>query len=152
MFDSNQEAEVKALMNASFEEKSAWITMLALLGTFGFYFFVAGRMLAHGVTAVAAFVPLFALVVGLLVVVLVVAHTVVAIASRPDGRDERDQVIAWRAENNSSWLLGVGVIGAIFGLATPLERVWIANGLLLSLFLSEVLKYALQLYYYRRGM
>jgi len=139
-------------MNASFEEKSVWITLFSTIAIFGFYFVTAARMLSGGITAVAAFAPLFALVVVLLVVVLVVAHTAVAIASRPEGRDERDRLISWRAENNSSWLLGVGVLAAIFALATSIDRVWIAHGLLLALFLSEVLKHGLQLYYYRRGM
>ena len=139
-------------MNASFEEKSVWITLVGLVAVFGFYFIAAARMLSEGVTAVPEFVPLFALAVVLLVVVLGVGHTVVAIASRPEGRDERDRVISWRAENNSSWVLGVGVVAAIFGLGMPLEGVWIANGLLMALFLSQVVRLLFQLYYYRRGV
>jgi hypothetical protein len=45
----------------------------------------------------------------------------------------------------------VGVVTAIFTLATPVERTWVAHGLLLALFASEVLKHGLQLLYYRRG-
>ena len=41
---------------------------------------------------------------------------------------------------------------AIFVLATPIERAWVANGLLLALFLSEVVRCVFQLYYYRRGL
>jgi hypothetical protein len=88
-------------VNASFEEKSTWITLLGMLG---FYFI------------------------------------------------ERDRLVSWRAEHNSSWLLATGVIGAIFGLATPIAPAWIANGLLLALFLAEVLSHLLRLYYYRRGI
>lgn len=58
----------------------------------------------------------------------------------------------WRAENNSSWVLGVGVVAAIFGLAMPIGPAWIANGLLMALFLSEIVRLGLQLYYYRKGM
>ena len=108
--------------------------------------------MAAGVTAVIAYAPTFAVTVALLVTMLVTAHIVVAVANRPDGRDERDQIIGWRAENNSSWLLASGIFLAIVALALPIERVWIANGLLLALFLAEVLKRALQIYYYRRGM
>ena len=139
-------------MDASFEEKSVWITLLSLVLILGAYFILAGRMLSMGVTALPAYVPLFTVIVVLLVVVLSVAHAVAVIAARPEGRDERDRLIGWRAENNSSWVLGVGVLAAVFGLATPLDRVWIAHGLLLSLFLTEVLKYTLQVMYYRRGM
>lgn len=139
-------------MNASFEEKSAWITLFGLVLVFGLYSVVAGRMLAAGVTPTLAFVPLFALSVMLLVVILVAGHVAVAIASRPDGRDERDQLISWRAEHNSSWVLGAAVLAAAFGLAVEIDRAWIANGLLMTLFLSEILSQALRLYYYRRGI
>ena len=139
-------------MDASFEEKSVWITLFALVVVFLMYFTVAGRMLLAGETPVLPYVPVMAVAVVLLVVMLIVAHVAVAVASRPEGRDERDRVIAWRAENNASWLLGVGVIVAIFGLATPIGPAWIANGLLASLFVSEVLKRVFQLVYYRRGM
>jgi hypothetical protein len=123
-----------------------------MVGVFGFYFVAAARMLSAGVRAMPAFLALFAVASALLVLVLVVGHVAVAIASRPEGRDERDRLISWRAEHNSSWVLGAGVLAAIFGLATPIEKVWIANGLLLALFLSEVASYALRLYYYRRGV
>lgn len=139
-------------MSASFEEKSVWITLAGLLVTFNVYFFLAGRMLAAGVDTVLPYLPLLAVVVALLVVILAVGHAAVAIKSRPEGRDERDRLIAWRAENNSSWVLGVGTIVAIFALATPIGTAWVANGLLAALFLSEVLGHVLQLVYYRRGM
>jgi hypothetical protein len=140
-------------MNASFEEKSVWITMVATCVILGGYFLVAARMLSEGITdAVVPYVPLFAVATLLLVIVLVIGHVVVAVASRPDGRDERDRLVSWRAENNSSWVLAVGVLAAAFCLALPIGRAWIANGLLLALFASEILKHALQICYYRRGM
>jgi hypothetical protein len=139
-------------MNASFEEKSVWITLAGLVAIFGFYFVTAGRMLSAGVREMPAFIALFAVATALLVILLVAAHIVAAVASRPEGRDERDRLISWRAEHNSSWVLGAGVVLAIFALATPVERVWVAHGLLVALFLSEVLGRVLQLYYYRRGV
>ena len=139
-------------MNASFEEKSTWVALLALVAVFGVYFAVAARMLSAGVRLILPFVPLFVVAVALLVLVLIAGHVVVAVASRPDGRDERDRLISWRAEHNSSWLLAVGVMAGIFGLTLPVARVWIAHGLLMTLFLSEVVNHVLRLYYYRRGV
>jgi hypothetical protein len=139
-------------MNASFEEKSVWIQLVSMIAVLGSYFVVAALMLSNGVTTVVAFMPLFIVAVALLVVVLVVGHIVVAIASRPDGRDERDRLIEWRAESNSSWILGAGVFAAIAGLAVSVDNVWIAHLLLFSMFLSEVAKFISQLVYYRRGM
>lgn len=139
-------------MGASFEEKSVWITLLSLLAAFGCYFFCAGAMLAAGVHETIAYLPVFGVFTALLVVLIVGGHLAAAIASRPEGRDERDRLIEWRAENNSSWVLGLGVLGAVFALASPLPTAWVANGLLATLFLSEVVCRSLRIYYYRRGM
>jgi hypothetical protein len=139
-------------MNASFEEKSVWIQLVSMVAVLGSYSVVAALMLSKGVTTVIAFVAVFMVAVGLMVVVLVVGHIVVAIASRPEGRDERDRLIEWRAESNSSWILGTGVLAAITGLAVSVDNVWIAHLLLLSMLLSEVAKLVFQLVYYRRGM
>ena len=87
-----------------------------------------------------------------MLIVLVAGHVVVAIASRPEGQDERDRLIGWRAESNASWILGAGVITAITGMILDVGNVWTTHLLLLSMFLSEVVKYSLQLVYYRRGM
>lgn len=139
-------------MNASFEEKSVWITLFSLVATFAAYFFVAARMLTAGVMIVAPYIALLGVTTVLLVIVITAGHVVVALASRPDGRDERDRLIEWRAESHSSWVLAVGVFAAIVGLALPIGAAWVANGLLASLFLSEILKHVLQLVYYRRGI
>jgi hypothetical protein len=140
------------MMNASFEEKSVWIQLISMVGVLGSYFVVAAHMLSRGVMVVAAFVPLFFVAVVLLVVVLVAGHTVVAIASKPEGRDERDRLIGWRAERNSSWILSVGVLTAITGMVLAIPNVWIAHLLMFSMLLSEVARYVFQLVYYRRGM
>ncbi len=75
-----------------------------------------------------------------------------AIASRPDGRDERDRTIEWRAESHSGWLVATGVLTGITSMVLSVPNVWTAHLLLFSLFLSAVLKLVLQLVYYRRGM
>jgi len=139
-------------MGASFEEKSVWIQLVGLVLGLGAYFVVAGLMLSAGVRAFPAYIPLFATAVVLQVILLVAGHIAAAVASRPEGRDERDRLIGWRAESNSAWLLAAGVFAAITGMAFSIENVWIAHLLLLSLFLSQALTYTLQLVYYRRGV
>lgn len=139
-------------MNASFEEKSVWVTLLSMLVAFGFYLFVASQMLQEEVTSATPYLPILGISVVILVGVLTIGHIAVAVVNRPEGRDERDRLIAWKAENYSSWVLGLGVIAAIFGLTVSLESAWIANGLLVFMYLSEVLKHILQIYYYRRGV
>lgn len=139
-------------MNASFEEKSVWVQLVGVVVGLGAYFVVAGRMLAAGVTALPAYAALFAVAVVLLVVLLIVGHALAALAGRPEGRDERDRLIGWRAESNSSWVLAAGVLTAVTGMIFAVDNVWVAHLLLLSLVLSEVLGLALRLVYYRRGV
>lgn len=139
-------------MSASFEEKSVWIQLIGTVVVLGSYFVVAARMLSMGVTVLIAYAPLFSVAVGLLVVVLVVGHIIVAIAGKPEGRDERDRLIGWRAGSNSSWILGTGVFAAGTGLVFSVGNVWIAHLLMLSMLLSEVVRFTLQLVYYRRGL
>lgn len=139
-------------MNASFEEKSVWIQLLSIVAVLGSYFVVAALMLSNGITNLIAFVPLFIVAVGLLVIVLIVGHIVAAAASSPEGRDERDRLIEWRAESNSSWILGVGVLAAITGLVVSVDSVWIAHLLLVSMLLSEAARFIFQIVYYRRGI
>jgi len=139
-------------MNASFEERSVWIQLFGMsLVLFG-YFFVAWQMWSQGVTALPVYVPVFAVGVILMVICMVAGHVAAAIAGRPDGRDERDRLIEWRAESNSGWLVATGVIAGISGMVLSAPNVWTAHLLLFFLFLSTLLKLVLQLIYYRRGI
>ncbi|MCY4015162.1 MAG: hypothetical protein OXG82_20920 [Gammaproteobacteria bacterium] len=139
-------------MDTSFEEKSVWIQLLSLVVGLGGYLVVAGLMLTNGVSALPAFVPVFAVAIVLIVVINVAGHVAAAIASRADEADERDQLIGWRAESRSSWILGLGVIGAIIALILSVGGVWVAHLLLISLFCSEAAKEVLQIVDYRRGI
>ena len=139
-------------MNSSFEEKSVWIQLIAMLAVLGGYGFVASQMLSRGVTALPAYVAVFVVSVILMVVVIVAGHVAMAVAGRTDHPDERDRLIGWRAESNSGWLVATGVLAGITAMVLSVPAVWVAHLLLLSLFLSEVLKLVLQLVYYRRGI
>ncbi|GAB5520172.1 MAG: hypothetical protein RhofKO_24230 [Rhodothermales bacterium] len=143
---------METVMNASFEEKSVWVQLASLLLSLGAYFVVAGHMLSAGVDALPVYVPVFTIAVILIVLVNIAGHIVIALMDGPAQRDERDRLIGWRSESNTSWILGVGVIMAITGLIIAIPVVWIAHGLLLTLFIAEVAKYTLQLFYYRRGV
>lgn len=139
-------------MNASFEEKSVWIQLTSLLVSLGTYFVIAGHLLSSGIDVLPVYVPLFIVAVVVIVLVNITGHIVVAVADGSTNRDERDRLIGWRAESHSSWILGGGVILAILCLILSVEAVWVAHLLLLSLFVAEVVKYVLQLVYYRRGL
>lgn len=139
-------------MSASFEEKSVWIQLVATLLALAAYTFVAGRMLAEGVTALPAYAGAFVPAVVLMVVLLIIGHAAAAIASRPEGRDERDRLIERRGESESSWVLAMGVVGAITCMLLSIDNVWTAHVLLYALYFSEILGFVLRLVYYRKGV
>lgn len=151
-FPHTRPSKTRFPMNASFEEKSVWIQLISLTVGLGVYFVAAGYVLYDGANVLIAYMPSFAVAVAFIVAVNVAGHIVVAVASRPDDRDERDRLIAWRAESHSSWVLGAGVIVAIGSIIASVGEVWVAHLLLLSLFLAEVGKDVIQLVYYRRGV
>ena len=130
----------------SFEEKSVWIQLVGMLLALGAYFLIAGQR------AMPAYAAVFMVAVGAMVIYLIVAHTLAAIVAKPEQSDERDKLIAWRSEHNSSWLAAVGILAAVTCLVFEVQSVWTANILLLSLALSQVVGFVLQITYYRRGV
>ncbi len=139
-------------MGASSEERSVWVQLVSTVVVLGGYFVIALRMMSNGIDMLVAYVPLFAGAVILLVLVVIAGSIAVALASKREGRDERDRLISWRAESNSGWILAAGVLTGITAMILAVDNVRVAHLLLLSLLLSEVAKYALQLVYYRRGI
>lgn len=139
-------------MNASFTEKSIWVQVTALIVVLGGYFWTAKQMFMAGVMDIRAYAAVFTVSVVMLVIVLVAGHIVVAITSRGDFSDERDRLIAWRAEALSSWVMGIGILSAIFAMVFGVETVLVAHLLLLSLLLSEILANSLRILFYRRGV
>ncbi len=139
-------------INLSFEERSVWIQLASLGAILIGYGDIAGLMLLAEVIHIVPYVPVFAVAVVLLIVLMIVGHAVTAATSRPEGRDERDKLIVWRAESNAGWVLGVGVFAALAGLIFSINNLWIAHVWLPSMFLSEIAKLVLQIIYYRQGM
>ena len=137
---------------ASFEEKSAWVQLAGMALLLGGYFTAAGMLLAEGVTGIAPFIPLFIVTMILLVVFQAAGHAVAILTSPSEDADERDRLIARRAEARSSYVLGAGLIGAVACLVLAVDTAWVANVLLLSLALSQVLCCLLQIVSYRRGI
>jgi hypothetical protein len=135
----------------SFQERSAWIQLIGLLVAFGAYFYVALQLLTAGVMNLLAYAGLMVPTVVLLVAVIIAGYIAAAITGRTDGPDERDTLFEGKAEGNSGWILGVGVMCAIGGLIAGVEPAWIVNMLLFSLVLSEVTRTCLQIVSYRRS-
>lgn len=148
------------MSSMSFQEKSAWGTLVALLAIGGLYFrttiglWQAGELHLHST---------FGLAVGLtvlLVVVLVACHVLIAIFGGAEDDDERDRLIAWRAGNSGGLVLGFAVVSVVLmvigsgliGAAFWQQPAVIVNGLMTGVFIATVVELVLTIWFHRRGI
>ncbi|MGY6630095.1 MAG: hypothetical protein ACXIUL_03715 [Wenzhouxiangella sp.] len=148
------------MSNLSFQEKSTWGTLFALLVIGTLYSRAAWQLWQHEALVSEA---VFGLLLGytvLLVVVLVGYHVLISVLSSREDDDERDRLIEWRSGNIGGLVLGFGVftvighilVGGWRGDPLFLSPVAIANVLLLVMLVASVAEMTLKLYYYRRGI
>ncbi|NBB93771.1 MAG: hypothetical protein GVY32_11460 [Gammaproteobacteria bacterium] len=148
------------MSSMSFQEKSAWGTLTALLGVGGLY----TSSLVNLWRADQLHIPsTFGLMVGftiLLVLVLVGYHILVAAITGAQDEDERDRLIGWRAGSIGGFVLAFGVItivGHIVVGGLLQGGIWqspavIANLLLLAVFIATVVELAVTIWFHRRGI
>ncbi|WP_428387878.1 hypothetical protein [Mucisphaera sp.] len=138
-------------MSGSFTEKSVWVQLVVMLGGLGLYATAALRIYNNAVYDMGAYVPLMIGAVIGLVVLLAVAHALVAAIGGAEDRDERDRMIAWKAAYRSSWVGSLGAMVAVLCLVQGLEPVIATHVLIVSLGFSHVVDMGLRLVAYRMG-
>ncbi len=154
-------AEVEEL---SFREKTALISLLAVLLVYGGYF--ADLLAGTPERTLAAMLCTAIGVVVALVIIEVVFHVILATWDQADAdapADERDRLIASRSAAISHHVLTIGIVltlGRILvggamqeaGSYLGVDLFEAANLLLAALVASEVTRYGAQIYFYRRGL
>lgn len=140
----------------SFREKSAWIALLAYGGVFGAYFFFVWQAWAvdenfgSGVT-----IPLLIGAVVTFVIIMTVL-TIVAALLNPKAAnapaDERETLIELKAERAASYALSTGVVLLIGALLMGWNGFLVANLLLASMVISELMKAGWQIVSFRGGV
>ena len=142
-------------LNMSFEEKSTWVSLAIISFVFAGYFSQVYQGLISGTLDKADVFGLFIGAVASIIVLEIVLHIVIAILNVKDADqpgDERDRLFSMRAGNISGWVLGIGVLTiSAHTFMQELDPLWVANLLLFAVFVSQVVSYALQIFYYRRG-
>jgi hypothetical protein len=142
-------------LNVSFKEKSIWISLAIITFILVGYFSQVYQGLVSGNLDKTAVSGLFMGAVVSIIVLEIVSHIVIAALNVKDAdqpSDERDQLFSMKAGNISGWVLGIGVlIIAAQTFKQELDSLWVANLLLFAVFVSQVVSYALQIFYYRRG-
>lgn len=155
---------LKLFNGFSYKEKSILISLLAVAGLYGAYF---GDLLAGA--AGESLADMLGSMIGIvvaLVIVHVAYHIVISMDDVSEAEDERDQAVSRRASVFGYNVLFVAVMlilgrililgawseGADARMAAAPGVFEIANLLLAALVASEVVYYAAQLFFYRRGI
>lgn len=156
-------------MDMSFSEKSAWISFTSTLMIFGYYFFeVSGLSGADGESATKAALILLTKAIVLTIIVESIFHGMLAATNRKAaefGADERDTLFELKASKWGYGVLCTGVI-IVIGRMIILELnpgfldhksslhipLLTAHMLMLSFILSELVRFGMQIIYYRRDM
>jgi hypothetical protein len=129
----------------SFREKSAWISIVAIVLVYGFY---GLRLLNHEPTRLGVVAMLIGSIM-LTIVISVAGH--VAVARRSEKPDERDHLIDARSTRFGYHAMAVGVWGLIFlALAGP-SLALLAYAALGAFVLAELVRLASQVAMYRLG-
>ncbi len=149
------------MSSMSFQEKSAWGTLLCMLVVGGLYFSSTWRLWRADQLEAVAMLGLSIGFVVLLIIILSGYHIIVAALSRSDGKDdERERLIAWRAGNIYGNVLGFGVITVVLHIiigGTFSDPLWqqptvIATALLFAVFISVLVELCTTIWYHRRGI
>jgi len=137
----------------SFDEKSTWIMAVLAAVVPGAYLVAVLGQARNMPVAEIDYVPMMLTAIGVAIVLAVVAHIVVAIASpkEADKRDERDTSINRYGEKVGSDVLYVGVLVALGLAMARLEYFWIANAIYVAFVLSGLTSSAVKMVAYRRG-
>lgn len=137
----------------TFSEKSA-ITMTAILVVvFSGYFALVLGVLAEKPERDLAYTGLL---VGVAVVVTILAaasHVLLALMfrSQVNAYDERDQLVGLRSERVAGYVLAAGVCTGIGLAMAQVDAFWIAQALIASFVVAEVLEGIVKVVLYRRS-
>jgi hypothetical protein len=135
----------------SFREKSAWITLIAILVVFVLFALHAPNLSDPGLWEVHI---LLACIVAFMVIELV-AYIVLRLRYSEDARtpkDERERLIDLKAIRLAARVYVIGSFLAVFfGLHLAHDGRAIGSLVLLAFVIAEVVNYGARIYYYRRG-
>lgn len=136
----------------SFREKIAWISALTTLAIYGWYFQAVLPLLAGNSGETAPFLRIAILLLAVSQIVLISITAAIAPSEAKAPLDERDALIALKGNRAGYVVLEVGaVLACIAGLHFGVNGPMLANGILASLVLGQLVKQTTQIVHYRRG-
>ena len=147
-------------MDLSFEEKSAWGSLLAIAIASWLFFPVAVAHIAAGGELIDL-ASRIAFVIGVMIVIEIVYHAVIAGKARNNDTDERDAQFNLKADRTAGYVLAFGVIWIVgmimirsslsssIGAPAVPSSIMVSIYLLLALAASEASKLLSQIWFYR---
>jgi ABC-type polysaccharide/polyol phosphate export permease len=138
----------------AFEEKSTWILGIMSVVTYAVYTVIVLDLARAMPLAEVDYVPAMLGTIGAAIVVSILLHIIVVIASRKDlgKKDQRDRQIYRMGEYVGQSFVVAGAIAAMLLAMFELPHFWIANVLYLAFILSAILGTITKLVSYRRGL
>ncbi|HET8696305.1 MAG TPA: hypothetical protein VFO94_02390 [Gammaproteobacteria bacterium] len=136
----------------SFREKSAWVTLIAIALVLLLYYLHAPRVLSPQASGWE--LHILVLCFAAFIVIDVVAHVVLYLRNWKDARrpkDEREQLIDLKAVRIASWVFVAGAFMSVATLHAGATVGGIAYLVLTSFAVSQIVKHAARIIYYRRG-
>lgn len=141
-------------MSLTFREKSLWFLLVSLAAVFSAYFFTALSAPSEQVNA--SHISTFFGMLLVLVIIQVIGHIVLAVASRRElaasvQSDERDALIRLKSMRLGSYVLAIGIfISLCLAVVVPGNFVFV-HVLLAFWVFAQAIEIASQLVLYRRG-
>lgn len=145
-----------------YREKSAWVSLLATLFIYSSYFVTVFELARMGYADRGTIMGLFIGSVVLQTLVVGAMHILFAASGKSEAGDERDASIELRSSRNAyvvfSFCVWTVITALVFedlirsevGDAIKLPTFLFAQVLLLSYFIAEVVRFATQVFFYRR--
>jgi hypothetical protein len=134
-----------------FREKSAWVTLIAILLVSALFLLHAPRLSHPGPWDFHALLAC----IGAFVVIEIVAYLVLRLHYPYDARtpiDERERLINLKATRLASGCYVVGSFLAVLTLHHGASAVMIGYFIVLAFVIAEIVKYGARIVYYRRGV
>lgn len=139
----------------SYREKSAWAILILLVSAAAFYAFEVGGAWMLGGEAPKPSFKLAAVYVGIVVVGIIITQSSIAASvggEADEPADERENAAIQKAGNWSGILLAFGVVAGALHFYEYDDGRLMFHIIIGALMLSQIVEYALAIWYYRRGV
>lgn len=139
----------------SFREKSAWVTLLAMIAVALFVVTHLPRPWTLAPEPNAFMFHVLLVAIGLFVAIEIVAHALIAWRSPHDAlapKDERERLIALKATRLGAYVYALLSLGSVSLIHFGANRIGLASCVTLSFVIAEVVNYAARIVYHRRGV